>query len=117
MYNVENGLITSPAIAIQDVSEGLAIAVVATKFGNSSRRGFLVGSITGLSEYLSAFIPLITLLNPYLLPPIMFSLSSSMMIYIVVHEMIPEIFGHEHDEYVTLGFLISLLIAIILGVK
>ncbi len=47
----------------------------------------------------------------------MFSLSSSMMIYIVVHEMILKIFGHEHDEYATIGFLIDLLIAIILGVE
>jgi len=81
LYNAENGLITLLAIAIQDIPEGLVVAIAVTKFGNSSKRGFLTDSIAGLSEYLSAFIPLITLLNPYILLPIMFSSASSMMIY------------------------------------
>jgi len=114
MYNFDYGLMTSIAIAIQDIPEGLAVAIAITKFGGSSMKGFVMGIASGLSEYLSAFIPLIILIEPQVLLPIMSTLSASMMIYVVIHEIAPEIFGHEHDEYAVAGFLIGLVISIAL---
>lgn len=114
IYRSEVGLATSIAIALQDLPEGLIVAVAVVAATGKRLLGFAVGILSAVMEYVSAFTALIGMIEPGLLLPLLMSLSASAMVYVVIHEVAPEIFGHEHDEFATAGFVAGLLIGLLL---
>uniref|UniRef100_A0A7C5XLX9 ZIP family metal transporter n=1 Tax=Ignisphaera aggregans TaxID=334771 RepID=A0A7C5XLX9_9CREN len=116
IYNLDSGFRVALSIAIQDIPEGLAVAIPIYMTTNSYLKSFAIGVLSAVIEYISAFIALIGLIDTYLTLPLLLALSASAMIYVVVHEISPEIFGHEHDEYSTGGFFLGLLTGILFGV-
>lgn len=113
LYSFETGVATALAIAAQDVPEGLVVALVVAETGGPVL-GFLVGALTALSEFTSAAASLVGLIDVATSMPILLALSAGAMIYVVVHEVAPEIFGHEHDEHATLGFVVGLMVGLII---
>lgn len=113
IYSVESGFRVALSIAVQDVPEGLAVALPIYITTNSALKSFFVGVVSAVIEYFSAFVALIGVIDVGLTLPLLLALSASAMIYVVVHEISPEIFGHEHDEYSTLGLFLGLLIGIL----
>lgn len=115
IYSLSDGLAVSLAIAIQDVPEGLAVAVSVANYSNSAFKGFLAGAFSGFTEYLAAFISLAAVLDYEVLTQFIMAASAGAMVYIVVHEIVPEVFGHEHDEPATLGFFLGLLLIMVVS--
>ncbi|PUA34024.1 MAG: hypothetical protein B7O98_01020 [Zestosphaera tikiterensis] len=115
VYSLSDGFAVSLAIALQDVPEGLAVAVPVANYSKSAFKGFLVGAFSGFTEYLAAFIALVAVLDYEILTPFMMAVSAGAMVYIVIHEIVPEVFGHEHDEPATLGFFLGLLLVMVLS--
>lgn len=113
LYGTEQGLRVAISIAAQDFPEGLAVALPVFRASRSVLMGFAVGVISAFSEYLSALMALVGLIDVGVMLPLLMSLSASAMIYVVVHEIAPEIFGHEHDEYATAGFIVGILLGLI----
>ncbi len=113
LYSPEAGLTTAIAIAAQDVPEGLIVSLAATAASGSRLVGFSVGVLSAASEFASALVALVGLVDTALTLPLLLALSASAMIYVVVHEVAPEIFGHEHDEYSTAGFIAGLVLGIL----
>ena len=113
-YNVVDGLVLALAIGIQDVPEGMAVAIPLLTIGYGASKALGIAVVSGIAELASALIPplLITYINSLL--PIMMALASGAMIYVVIHEIIPDIYGHEHNEQSTLGFFIGFLTMLIL---
>ncbi|MCS7111443.1 MAG: ZIP family metal transporter [Ignisphaera sp.] len=109
MYSIDRGVRVALSIAIQDIPEGLAVAIPIYVMTGSSLKSFCIGTVSGAVEYLSSFIALIGAVDTGTTLPILLALSASAMIYVVVHEIAPEIFGHEHDEYATVGLFTGLL--------
>jgi len=109
MFSSEVGLNVALAIGIQDFPEGYVVALSAFIALRSVWMGFIIGVFSAISEYLAATTALVGLINPDISLPFLMMLSASAMIYVVVHEVAPEIFGHEHDEYATVGFIIGIL--------
>lgn len=109
LHDADEGLKVALAIAAQDFPEGFAVALPAFRASGSLLIGFTVGMMSALSELLSAFASLIGLIRADVMLPILMSLSSSAMTYVVVHEVAPGLFGHEHDEPATAGFVAGIL--------
>ncbi len=101
--DVMDGLLLGLAIGLQDVPEGLAVALPLAA-GGGRLVAFSVGALSGLSEALAALIPPLIVEHVSLALPLMLALAAGAMVYVVVHEVVPEIYGHEHDEPSTLGF-------------
>lgn len=109
LHDVESGLRVALAIATQDFPEGFAVALPAFIATKSRLSGFGIGVLSALSEFLAALISTVGLIRAEVTLPFMMALSSSAMSYVVVHEVAPEIFGHEHDEPATFGFIAGVL--------
>ena len=118
IYSIVDGLVIAIAIGLQDIPEGLAVALPLYMVTRSPGKSIGIGVLSGLTELLAAYIPLGILVvfnaSTTTLLPFLMSLSAGAMIYVVVHEIIPEIYGHEHDEPSTIGFFIGFLAMLLL---
>ncbi|MEM4464988.1 MAG: ZIP family metal transporter [Ignisphaera sp.] len=113
MYSLDSGFRVALSIAIQDIPEGLAVALPIYMTTGSRVKSFAIGVLSAAIEYISSFVAIVGFVDINLTLPLLLSLSASAMIYVVVHEIAPEIFGHEHDEYSTGGLFLGLLIALL----
>ncbi|RLJ09903.1 MAG: ZIP family metal transporter [Candidatus Aenigmatarchaeota archaeon] len=118
IYDLTGGIVLAIAIGFQDIPEGLAVAIPI--YASTGRKGhaIFVGGLSGLFELLSAFVPLaiITVSSQALgfIMPFLMAIAAGAMIYVVVHEIIPEIYGHGHDESSTLGFFLGFVLMLLL---
>jgi len=102
------------AIGIQDLPEGLAVALPFIAIGKKWM-ALLFAVASGLSEAVMALIPpLLGGLAPQLLPHLL-SFSAGAMIYVVSHEVIPETHNHGYEKEATVGLLAGVVLASLLG--
>ena len=114
IYSVTDGLVLATAIALQDIPEGFAAALPILDITKSRAYAFSIGALSGVAEFLAAFIPLLIITFIGTALPLMLAIASGAMVYVVIHEIIPEIYGHEHDEQSTIGFFIGFILMLIL---
>lgn len=108
-----DGLVLALAIGLQDVPEGLAVALpLVTSRGKWI--AFFVGVMSGVAEAVSALLPPMVIEHAELALPFMMALAAGAMVYVVIHEVVPEIYGHEHDEPSTLGFFAGFVAMLLL---
>lgn len=92
-------------IALQDVPEGLVIAMVLAGAGMSRVRAFLIGAASGLVEPLFALLGawLVAIAEPLL--PFGLALAAGAMLLVVTHEIIPESRLNGHNRIASLGLI------------
>ncbi|MEM1848592.1 MAG: ZIP family metal transporter [Thermofilaceae archaeon] len=110
--SVHEGLLLALAIGLQNVPEGLAVALPLTDRGRL--KAFLIGVASGLAEVLAAPLPALIVEHVGFTLPFLMAFAAGAMVYVVVHEMAPEIYGHEHDEPSTFGFLSGFVVMLLL---
>jgi ZIP family zinc transporter len=101
-------------IALQDVPEGLVIALVLATAGMSRIRAFLIGAASGLVEPLFALLCawLVSLAETLL--PLGLALAAGAMLLVVTHEIIPESRRHGHEKLASLGLLVGFCLMMVL---
>ena len=103
-------------IALQNFPEGAIISMPLKGEGETKKKAFLYGVLSGVVEPISAGITIllssfITTLLPYLL-----AFAAGAMLYVVVEELIPESQAGEHSNIGTIGVAIGFAIMMILDV-
>ena len=103
-------------IAIQNFPEGAIISLPLHSEGQSKRRAFVMGTLSGVVEPVGALVTI--LCAKFLVPivPYMLAFAAGAMIYVVVEELIPESAQGEHSDMGTMGFAVGFLIMMILDV-
>lgn len=103
-------------IAIQNFPEGAIISLPLRSEGESKKRAFLLGTLSGIVEPLSALVTI--LLASYIVPvlPYLLAFAAGAMIYVVVEELIPESAEGEHSNIGTIGFAAGFVIMMVLDV-
>ena len=114
MYSIADGLAMALAIGLQDIPEGLAVAIPILMVTGKASISFIMGALSGLAEAFAAVLPALMVTYAQVTLPLVLALASGAMIYVVIHEIIPEIYSREHNELVTLGFFIGFLTMLIL---
>lgn len=106
----------SIGIAIQNFPEGAIISIPLKEEGNSKRKSFLYGTLSGIVEPIGGLITIIltSLVVPIL--PYLLSFAAGAMIYVVVEELIPESQFGKHSNLGTIGFAFGFIIMMILDV-
>lgn len=103
-------------IAIQNFPEGAIISLPLRSEGNSKKKAFLHGTLSGIVEPIGAAITI--LLTAVVVPilPYLLSFAAGAMVYVVVEELLPEASQGEHSNLGTIGFAIGFLIMMTLDV-
>ncbi len=106
----------SIGIAIQNFPEGAIVSMPLHAAGNSRRKSFLIGALSGCVEPVGAVltIALASLLVPAL--PYLLAFAAGAMIYVVVEELIPETQSGAHSNLGTMGFAAGFVMMMVLDV-
>lgn len=106
----------SLGIAIQNIPEGAIISMPLRAAGNSRRKSFIIGSMSGIIEPAGAIavISLTSWLAPTM--PYLLAFAAGAMLYVVVEELIPEASEGEHSNLGTIGFAAGFVMMMVLDV-
>ncbi len=107
---------TAIGIAIQNIPEGAIISMPMRSAGNSRRKSFLIGALSGVVEPIGAVTVLLlaSLLTPIL--PYFLAFAAGAMMYVVVEELIPEASEGQHSNIGTVGFAVGFVLMMVLDV-
>jgi ZIP family zinc transporter len=103
-----------PGIAIQDIPEGLAVALALRVTGLSTLRAALIAVGSGLMEPLGAVVGLGISTSFALGYPVALGLAAGAMIFVVSHEVIPETHRNGHQTPATLGLMLGFAVMMFL---
>ena len=105
--DLQVGIPLTTAIAIQDIPEGLAVAMALRVTGTSVLRAALIAVGSGLMEPFGALVGLAISSAFALGYPIAMGLAAGAMIFVVSHEVIPETHRNGHETPATLGLMLG----------
>ena len=109
-------LALSLGIAIQNFPEGAIVSMPLRMAGNSRRKSFVIGALSGVVEPIAAAVTI--LLASVVLPilPYLLAFAAGSMMYVVVEELIPETQEGRHSNMGTVGFAVGFLLMMLLDV-
>ena len=101
-------------IAIQNFPEGAIVSMPLRAKGESKKKAFSIGVLSGIVEPISAGITILlaSIFVPIL--PYMLSFAAGAMIYVIIEELIPECQSGSYTSLSTLGFTFGFIIMMIL---
>lgn len=113
------GIPLAAAIAIQDVPEGLVVAVALRTVAYAPWKAAAAGALTGLAEPLGAVVGVALTSGFAPFYPLGLGFAAGAMIWVVSHEIIPETHRKGHEQAATLGliggFMVMMLLDTALG--
>lgn len=101
-------------IALQDVPEGLVIALVLAAAGMSRVKAFLIGAASGLVEPVFALLCAWLVSLAEMLLPLGLALAAGAMLLVVTHEVIPESRRNGYEKLASLGLLVGFCLMMVL---
>ena len=117
--DISVGIPLAAAIAIQDVPEGLVVAVALRTVAYTPLKATAAGALTGLAEPVGAIVGVALTSGFAPLYPIGLGFAAGAMIWVVSHEIIPETHRKGHEQAATLGliggFIVMMLLDTALG--
>lgn len=108
------GLPLTTAIALQDIPEGLAVAMSLRAIGLGPLRAVLIAGATGLMEPLGALLGIGLSSGLAMAYPMGLGLAAGAMIFVVSHEVIPETHRNGHQTPATLGLMAGFAVMMVL---
>lgn len=108
------GIPLAAAIAIQDIPEGLVVAVALRTVAYSPWQATIAAALTGLAEPLGAIVgvALSSSFAPFY--PLGMGFAAGAMIWVVSHEIIPETHRKGHEQAATLGLIGGFIVMMML---
>lgn len=101
-------------IAIQDVPEGLVVAVALLAAGYPRRFAVLLGMASGLVEPLGAVIGAAVVSSSIALLPWGLGFAAGAMLFVISHEIIPESHRKGHESFATGGLMLGFVLMMVL---
>jgi ZIP family zinc transporter len=112
--DVAAGLVIAMASGLQNMPEGLAVALPLVREGYSRRKSLLYGTLTGLAEPLGGLlgVALVSIFQPILPWGLAFAVGA--MLFVVSDEMIPESHRKGFEREATFGVIAGFVIMMLL---
>lgn len=101
-------------IALQDVLEGLVIALVLAGAGMARYKAFLIGAASGLVEPVFAVLCAWMVRMGELLLPLGLAFAAGAMLLVVTHEIIPESRSNGHHKLASLGLCVGFCLMMVM---
>ncbi len=112
-YRGLEGVKVGLAISLQDMPEGLAVALPVLAITGSMYMAVMIATLSGFSEVVAAVLAVIVFGNPQLLYLGLSSAAGAMM-YVVSHEAIPESHRGGAEKKATIGFFLGFIVMLYL---
>jgi len=113
-YSIRDGFTVGLAIGIQDLPEGLAVAIPVLATTGKKRLALFVGVVSGLTEVVTAVLAAALGSAMVGLLPYLMGLGAGAMIYVVSHESLPETHRSGHETRSTIAFFAGFILMLIL---
>ena len=114
--DVGNGISITIGIGLQNIPEGLAVAVALLGEGYSRRASFLIAAMSGMIEPIGGLLGVAAVTASQQLLPWGLAFAAGTMIYVIVHEIIPETHTRSFSNEATAGLTVGLAIMMFLDV-
>ena len=101
------GMPLTSAIALQDIPEGLAVALTLCAAGFRSPFAVLVAIATGFLEPLGALLGIGLSSGLAFAYPVGLGLAAGAMLFVVSHEVIPQTHRNGHQTFATIGLMLG----------
>lgn len=106
-------------IAIQNFPEGAIISMPIHAVGINKGKSFLYGVLSGIVEPIGAVITILAAEQIIPALPYMLSFAAGSMIYVILNELVPDMFEGEHSNmgviFFAVGFSIMMALDVALG--
>lgn len=106
----------SIGIAIQNFPEGAIVSMPLRSAGNSRRKSFMMGTLSGVVEPVGAILTILLASVVVPLLPYLLAFAAGAMMYVVVEELIPETQEGVHSNLGTIGFALGFMLMMVLDV-
>jgi len=113
---ISSALAVAIGIAIQNIPEGAIISMPMFAAGQSRRRSFLIGALSGAVEPVGAVAILLLASALGTALPYLLAFAAGAMMYVVVEEIIPEASQGTHSNLSTIGFAVGFVLMMVLDV-
>lgn len=116
VMTLSGALALAIGIAIQNFPEGAIVSMPMRELGNSRRKSFAIGALSGLVEPVASILTM--MIASMILPvfPYLLAFGAGAMMYVVVEELIPETAQGSHSNLGTLGFAVGFALMMVLDV-
>lgn len=114
--SLAGALALSIGIAIQNIPEGAIISLPLRSNGNSRKKSFMYGVLSGVVEPVAAIATILLIEQLLAIFPYLLAFAAGAMIYVVVEELVPESHSGEHSNLSTIGFAVGFVLMMILDV-
>ncbi len=104
-------------IGLQNLPEGLAVALALLSIGYSRSRSFLIAGLTGLVEPNAGLLGAHAVSLKHSILAWALTFAAGAMIYVISHEIIPETHRHGFENEATMGLTIGLVAMLFLDVS
>lgn len=112
-------MVLAIGIAIQNIPEGAIISLPLKLQGESKKKAFIAGVLSGIVEPISAIITILLINLVVRILPYLLSFAAGAMLYVVVEELVPEMHSGKKSILgvigVAIGFIIMMTLDIALG--
>ena len=115
-FNMAGALALSLGIAIQNMPEGAIISMPLRAEGNSRRKSFCIGALSGIVEPIGGALVLLVATSVLGIMPYMLAFAAGAMLYVVVEELVPEYSQGKHSNIGTIGFALGFALMMVLDV-
>ena len=102
-----SALALSLGIALQNLPEGMVVAMPLLGDGKKKFRAFGLGALSGIVEPIGSIVAFIFVARITALLPILLSFAAGAMFYVVVEELVPEMSEGEHSNLGSMGAAIG----------
>ena len=120
-YNIPGATLLSAislaiGIGIQNFPEGSAISLPMRRIGYSRFKSFLIASLSGVVEPISALLGALLVLKVRYILPFFLSFAGGAMLYVVIKEIIPESQQNSKKGLMAISSIIGFIIMMVLDV-
>jgi len=109
-------LALAAGLGLQNMPEGVAVAVSMRREGMSPRRSFLYGQATGVVEPLAAALGAAVVVLSQAAMPFALGFAAGAMIFVVIEELVPECQTCGNTDIATLGAIVGFASMMVLDI-
>jgi ZIP family zinc transporter len=107
-------LVLTLGMALQNLPEGVAVAMPLRRAGMSRRKSFFYGQLSAVVEPIAGVIGAIAVIYIQPILPFALAFAAGAMIFVVVEEVIPETQREKYTDIAVLGFILGFVVMMIL---